>query len=326
MRNRLHIYRVILNLSNIGRKSFFRSRLSGFCAYIAQPITHRDFALSTMSISYTVRHAVHPDEVRSYSTQQIRDAFLIDQVFVADHIQLVYTHYDRYIAGGAMPLSTPVRLETIPPLRSDYFLERREMGIINVGAPGSVMADGTAYSLGFGDALYLGRGVRDVAFNPSGEGTALYYINSAPAHATYPSRKVAFSEADTLEAGQAENANRRTIRKLLVNSVLPTCQLQMGFTELKTGSVWNTMPAHTHDRRMEVYFYFGLPEGQVVCHFMGQPAETRPLWLSNHQAVISPPWSIHCGAGTSSYSFIWGMAGENLDYGDMDGLLPADMR
>lgn len=279
-----------------------------------------------MSISYAVRHAVHPDEIRSYSTQKIREAFLIDPVFVVDTIQLVYTHYDRYIAGGAMPKSGPLRLDTIPPLRSEYFLQRRELGIINVGARGSVVADGTPYSLGHGDALYVGQGVREVIFHPSDEGAALYYLNSAPAHAAYPVRKVALGEAETVEAGQPDNANRRTIRKLLVNSIVPTCQLQMGLTELKTGSVWNTMPAHTHDRRMEVYFYFGLPEGQVVCHFMGQPNETRPLWLGNNQAVISPPWSVHCGAGTASYSFIWGMAGENLDYGDMDGVSPSEMR
>ncbi|HEX7014242.1 MAG TPA: 5-dehydro-4-deoxy-D-glucuronate isomerase [Cyclobacteriaceae bacterium] len=279
-----------------------------------------------MSISYAVRHAVHPDEVRTYSAQRLRETFLIDPVFVADRIQLVYSHYDRLIAGGAMPTKGPLRLETIPPLRSEYFLERRELGIINVGATGTVTADGTSYSLGYGDALYLGKGTREVTFHPSEEGDALYYINAAPAHATYPSRKVAFSEAESVEAGRPEHANRRTIRKLLVNSVLPTCQLQMGLTELKTGSVWNTMPAHTHDRRMEVYLYFGLPEGQVVCHFMGEPTETRPIWLGNHQAVISPPWSVHCGAGTSSYSFIWGMAGENLDYGDMDGIEPSEMR
>ena len=207
-----------------------------------------------MSISYVVRHAVHPDEVRSYSTQKIREAFLIDPVFTADRIQLVYTHYDRFIAGGAAPMSVPLPLDTLPPLRSAYFLERREMGVINVGSRGSVTADGTSYSLGFGDALYLGQGVREVTFHPSGEGNALYYINSAPAHAKFPSRKVELAEAETVEAGSAESANRRTIRKLLVNSVLPTSQLQMGLTELKTGSVWNTMPAHTHDRRMEVYF------------------------------------------------------------------------
>lgn len=279
-----------------------------------------------MSISYAVRHAVHPDEVRSYSTQRIRETFLIDPVFVADRIQLVYTHYDRFIAGGAAPRSGALQLDTIPPLRSGYFLERRELGIINVGSRGSVTADGTSYTLSFGDALYLGQGVREVTFHPSGEGDALYYLNSAPAHTAFSSRKVALGEAEAVEAGSADSANRRTIRKLLVNSVLPTCQLQMGLTELKAGSVWNTMPAHTHDRRMEVYFYFGMPEDQVVCHFMGEPTETRPVWLTNHQAVISPPWSVHCGAGTSSYSFIWGMAGENLDYGDMDGVSPADLR
>lgn len=279
-----------------------------------------------MSLSYAVRHAAHPDDVRTYPSQRMRETFLIDPVFAAGSIQLVYTHYDRFIVGGAMPVSAPLRLDTIPPLRSAYFLERRELGIINVGTRGSVTADGESYSLGFRDALYLGQGVKEVTFHPSTEGTALYYLNSAPAHAPFPSRKVELANAETVEAGSTENASRRTIRKLLVNSVLPTCQLQMGLTELNTGSVWNTMPAHTHDRRMEVYFYFGIPEGQVVCHFMGQPTETRPLWLGNHQAVISPSWSVHCGAGTSNYSFIWGMAGENLDYGDMDGVLPSEIR
>lgn len=271
-----------------------------------------------MSISYSVRHAVHPDDARTYTTQQLRKSFLVEEVFKKDAIELVYTHYDRFIAGGARPESGELKLEAIPPLRAEYFLERREMGIINVGQRGVVVADGKEYSLGFKEALYLGKGVKDIIFRPAEEGTALYYLNSTPAHAAHPSKMISLEEAETVETGSAENSNRRTIRKLLVNSVLPTCQLQMGLTELKEGSVWNTMPPHTHDRRMEVYFYFEIAEGQAVSHFMGPPEETRPIWMTNNQAVISPSWSIHCGAGTSNYSFIWGMAGENLDYGDMD--------
>lgn len=279
-----------------------------------------------MSISYSVRHAVHPDDARAYATQQLRKSFLVDEVFKRDSIELVYTHYDRFIAGGAMPESGELKLEAIPPLRATYFLERREMGIINVGQRGIVVADGKEYLLGFKEALYLGKGVKDITFRPSEEGTALYYINSTPAHTAYPARMVALPEAETVETGSAENSNRRTIRKLLVNSVLPTCQLQMGLTELKTGSVWNTMPPHTHDRRMEVYFYFEIAEGQAVSHFMGPPEETRSIWMTNNQAVISPSWSIHCGAGTSNYTFIWGMAGENLDYGDMDLVTPDTLK
>lgn len=279
-----------------------------------------------MSISYTVRHAVHPDDTRTYTTRQLRESFLVEEVFRKDTIELVYTHYDRFIAGGARPESGELKLQVIPPLRASYFLERREMGIINVGRRGVVVADGKEYSLGFKEALYLGRGTKEVTFHPSKEGTALYYINSTPAHAAYPSRMVSLTDAETVETGSAENSNQRTIRKLLVNSVLPTCQLQMGLTELKSGSVWNTMPPHTHDRRMEVYFYFELQEGQAVSHFMGQPEETRSVWMTNNQAVISPPWSIHCGAGTSNYTFIWGMAGENLDYADMDTVTPAQLK
>jgi 4-deoxy-L-threo-5-hexosulose-uronate ketol-isomerase len=279
-----------------------------------------------MSISYSIRHAIHPEDAKSYSTQQLRNAFLVEEVFRTDAIELIYTHYDRFIVGGAKPKSAPLSLRPIPPLKADYFLERRELGIINVGDTGSVMADGHEFTLKFKEALYLGRGVKEVVFQPSSNGTPLFYLNSTPAHAAYPSRKISLDDADSVELGSMENANQRLIRKLLVNSVLPTCQLQMGITELKPGSIWNTMPPHTHDRRMEVYFYFDFPNDQAVCHYMGQPDETRHIWMATNQAVISPPWSIHCGAGTSNYTFIWGMAGENLDYGDMDTVLPPKLR
>lgn len=271
-----------------------------------------------------VRYSTHPEGFQILNTQQLREAFLIADIFQADQIRLCYTHYDRLIIGGANPVQKPLMLEPFNALKSDYFLQRREIGIINVGKSGAVHVNGKEYSLGNKEALYIGRGAKEVVFQPA-EG-ALYYFNSAPAHITHPIKKISLIEAETLEIGSQQTSNQRTIRKLLVNGRVDTCQLQMGLTELKSGSVWNTMPAHTHDRRMEAYFYFDLPDNQVVCHFMGEPHETRHLFVKNNQAVISPPWSIHSGAGTSNYSFIWGMAGENLDYGDMDIVNPTDLR
>ncbi|HET8737599.1 MAG TPA: 5-dehydro-4-deoxy-D-glucuronate isomerase, partial [Pricia sp.] len=241
-------------------------------------------------------------------------------------INLTYTHYDRYIAGSAVPTDS-LALESIDPLNADYFLERREMGIINVGEAGSVEVDGTSYPLGHKDALYIGRGAKKVVFkSDDANKPALFYLNSAPAHTSYPTKKVSLADANKLELGSLETANDRTVNQMIIGGIVDTCQLQMGMTELKSGSVWNTMPAHVHDRRMEVYFYLDVPEDQAVCHLMGQPQETRHIWIQNHQAVISPPWSIHCGSGTSNYTFIWGMAGENLDYTDMDVAKIIDLR
>ncbi len=272
-----------------------------------------------MRVNCESRYAIGPGEARALDTEALRANFLIEKVFVADEIELVYTHYDRYMAGGAYPVNGPLRLATVDALKASYFLERRELGIINIGGAGKVTVDGEAYPLGFKEALYVGKGKQEVIFSSDEAGNpAKFYLNSAPAHHSYPTQKVTKAEAEIVELGSLETANHRTINKLLVNSVVQTCQLQMGMTELKPGSVWNTMPAHTHDRRMEVYFYFEVPESQAVSHFMGQPAETRHIWMKNEQAVISPPWSIHAGAGTSNYTFIWGMAGENLDYDDMD--------
>ena len=252
---------------------------------------------------------------------------MIENLFVADTVQLTLSHYDRYIAGGAMPVSEALKLSNPDYLKAGYFLERRELGIINVGGSGTVIADGDHYQLNFKEALYLGRGIKEVEFSSDDPTSpAKFYLNSAPAHTVYPSKKVTKNEAEIVVLGTPETANHRVINKLLVNSVVQTCQLQMGMTELKSGSVWNTMPAHTHDRRMEVYLYFEVPDGQSVCHFMGQPQETRHIWMQNEQAVISPNWSIHSGAGTSNYTFIWGMAGENLDYGDMDHCAIADLK
>ncbi|WP_431292645.1 5-dehydro-4-deoxy-D-glucuronate isomerase [Pedobacter sp. P26] len=265
------------------------------------------------------RYAQSPKEVKQMDTAALRENFLIENVFEADQVNLTLSHFDRYIVGGAMPVDQKIALPNHDDLKATYFLERRELGIINVGGKAIVTADGEKYELDYKEALYIGKGTKEVFFESATPGEAAkLYINSAPAHHTYPTKKVSKAEAEIVELGTPETANHRIINKLLVNSVLPTCQLQMGMTELKSGSVWNTMPAHTHDRRMEAYFYFEVPEGQSVCHFMGQPQETRHIWMQSDQAVISPNWSIHSGAGTSNYTFIWGMAGENLDYGDMD--------
>lgn len=280
-----------------------------------------------MSIHQESRYAIGPGETNTLDTNALRKNFLIEQLFEDDQVHLVYTHYDRYIAGGVKPVNKAVLLETIDPLKAPYFLERRELGMINIGGSGSVEADGVVYELGFKEALYIGMGTKEVIFRSTDAASpAKFYINSAPAHHRYPTKKVTKQEAEIVTLGSPETANHRTINKLLVAGVVETCQLQMGMTELKTGSVWNTLPAHTHDRRMEVYLYFEVPEGQAVCHFMGQPQETRHIFVHNEQAVISPPWSIHSGAGTSNYTFIWGMAGENMDYGDMDGVAVTGLR
>lgn len=275
---------------------------------------------------YSSRYASNPQAVKQYDTKQLRDEFLIDNLMEEGEVILIYSHYDRYIAGSAVP-TIPLKLETIDPLKANYFLERREMGIINVGAKGTVIVDGTSYELGFKDALYIGSGNKDILFkSEDAKNPAKFYINSAPAHTSYPTQKVSLAEANKLELGSMETANHRTVNQMIIGGVVTTCQLQMGMTELRPRSVWNTMPAHVHDRRMEVYFYLDIPENQAVCHFMGEPQETRHLWMQNHQAVISPPWSIHSGSGTSNYSFIWGMAGENLDYSDMDVCKITDLR
>ncbi len=266
-----------------------------------------------------LRYAVHPADAINYDTERIRKEFLIENIFVPDEIFLVYSLYDRYIVGGAMPVAGSLRLDPVDELKAGEFLDRREMGIINVGGDAEIKAGETAFHLGYKEALYLGRGTGNVVFRSLSEKVpAKLYINSAPAHCTYPSVKVTLADAEVVELGSPETSNHRRINKLLVNSVVRSCQLQMGMTELSQGSVWNTMPVHTHNRRMEAYFYFEVPEKQAVCHFMGEPDETRHIWMKNEQAVLSPSWSIHSAAGTSNYTFIWGMAGENLDYGDMD--------
>ncbi|SOD99469.1 5-dehydro-4-deoxy-D-glucuronate isomerase [Spirosoma fluviale] len=282
---------------------------------------------TTSQTVFKSRYASSPGEVKGMDTAQLRQNFLINNLFVPNQFQWVLSFFDRYLTGGIMPVGSPVTLDTPEQLKANYFLERRELGIINVGGAGTVIADGTSYDLEYKEALYIGQGTEVIQFvSTDANAPAKFYLNSTPAHKNYPTRKVARTDAEVVTLGSMETANHRVINKLLVNSVLPTCQLQMGMTELKAGSVWNTMPAHTHDRRMEVYFYFEVPQGQSVCHFMGQPQETRHIWMQNEQAVISPNWSIHSGAGTSNYTFIWGMAGENLDYGDMDFCAITDLK
>ena len=269
-----------------------------------------------MATNYELRYNSHPQDFKSYDTTRIRKEFLLDNLFESGNVNMVYSMIDRYIVGGVKPQAgEKLLLETIEPLKADYFLERRELGIINVGGKGTVYVDGKAYELGYKDALYVGRGAKEILFE--GEG-ALFYFNSANAHTTYPTKQVSLADAKKIELGSLKTSNERKINQMILSGLVETCQLQMGMTELNEGSVWNTMPAHTHSRRMEAYFYFEVPQDQAVCHFMGEPQETRHMWLQNNQAILSPEWSIHSAAGTSNYIFVWGMAGENLDYSDMD--------
>ena len=273
-------------------------------------------------INSTFRYAANPIDAQKYGTSELREQFLIDKLFSNDQIQIIYSMYDRYIVGGAMPVAKDLKLEAIDYLKSENFLDRRELGIINVGGSGSVSVDGNVFHLNKKEALYVGKGVKEVIFMSSEKEQPLFYINSAPAHKEFPTKKIGKDEAEVIQLGDVKYANKRILNKLIVNSIVETCQLQMGITELMEGNVWNTMPAHTHNRRMEAYFYFDLEEGQTICHFMGEPQNTRHIFVQNNQAVLSPEWSIHSGAGTANYSFVWGMAGENLDYGDMDVCAP----
>lgn len=280
-----------------------------------------------MTMEYEVRYATHPDDYRNYGSETLRKHYHVPKVFQRDKITLTYTHYERMMVGGAMPVLQTLPLNTIDPLKAEHFLHRRELGVINIGGPGVISIDGERYDMDYREAMYIGAGDKSVSFGSnSAANPAKFYMCSAPAHRGYPDKKVSMAEADSLHLGSSETCNERTINKLLVNGVVETCQLQMGLTEFHKGSVWNTMPAHIHDRRMEAYFYFEIPEGQSVCHFMGPQDETRHIWMGNEEAVVSPPWSMHCGVGTSSYTFIWGMAGENLDYDDMDKFHPDDLR
>ncbi|AWB66095.1 5-dehydro-4-deoxy-D-glucuronate isomerase [Saccharobesus litoralis] len=280
-----------------------------------------------MTVNCTTRYAIGRNEVKTFVTEQLRDEFLCQDFMTQDQITLIYTHYDRYIVGGVVPVDEALSLTAIDETKSEHFLDRRELGVVNVGGLGTVTIDGTEYQLAAKEALYVGQGNKEVVFSSVDKANpAHFYINSSPAHKAFPIKKVGLQDANILELGSLETSNQRRIHQLIVNGVVDTCQLQMGITCLQPGSVWNTMPAHQHDRRMEAYFYFDLPENQAVCHFMGEPQETRHIWVANEQAVVSPPWSIHSGCGTSNYSFVWGMAGENLAYDDMDVHQASDLR
>ena len=274
-----------------------------------------------------IRFQSSPHEVKGMNTQQLRENFLVQHLMQANQIQLVYSHFDRVIVGGAMPVSNPVLLPNEAELRADYFLERRELGIINVGGAGKVEADGVVYELNKLDALYLGKGTRSVSFtSTSADQPAQYFLLSAPAHHTYPNRRMQKDEAAPVHLGEKATSNERTIYKYIHQEGIQSCQLVMGLTVLKEGSVWNSVPPHTHTRRMEVYFYFDLPEAHRVFHLMGEPQETRHIVMANQEAVISPPWSVHCGPGTTNYGFIWAMAGENYTFTDMDPVPIATMQ
>ena len=262
---------------------------------------------------------VHSEDFKTYQTDKIRDRFLLDGLKEKNKANFVYAHYDRMVTGLIAPTTEIVTLGTYDILRADFFLERREMGVINVGGEGTIVADGTAYDLAKLDCLYMGKGVKEVAFSSKeANNPAIFYALSAPAHATHPTTFLKNSDAFSAQLGSVETANERKIARYIHKDGIQSCQLVMGLTILSNGSVWNTIPPHTHDRRMEVYFYFDVEDEHRVFHYMGEPQETRHIIVANHEAVLSPVWSIHAGSGTKNYSFIWGMAGENLDYADMD--------
>ena len=268
-----------------------------------------------------VRQAVHPDHFERMNTEELRKNFLFERVFVPGEISFVYSLYDRIIAGGIVPTGTPLKLETSPALASEFFLERRELGFINLGGAGSVTIDGKSYELAPRDGMYVGMGAKDVVFASSDAADpARYYCTSATAHRTYPTVPVSFKDARPLELGAKEQSNKRTIYQYVHPKVMKSCQLAMGLTILEPANVWNTMPCHTHDRRMEVYFYFEMKPDDVVFHLTGKPDQTRHIVMRNEQAVISPNWSIHSGTGTSNYTFIWAMVGENQEFTDMDAV------
>lgn len=272
------------------------------------------------------RNSSNPIDVKTFTTKRLREEFLIQGLFKPGKVKMVYSHDDRIIAGGICPIDD-IALEVGKELKAEYFLERREMGVINIGPKGIVMVDGSKYDLDTKDALYIGMGSRDIIFKSAdAEKPAKFYINSVPAHKTYPIQKIEINKADPVRLGSLAESNERTIYKYIHPQGVKSCQLVMGMTVLETGSVWNTMPCHTHDRRMEVYLYFNLPEDAAVFHIMGEPEETRHLIVRNEEAVISPSWSVHSGAGTKNYTFIWGMAGENQAFDDMDAVPIADLK
>lgn len=285
-----------------------------------------------------VRTAASPKDVKYYDTERLREEFLIPVIFKADEITMVYSHVDRIITGGAMPVKSELKLDAADELRAEYFLERREMGVINIGGDGIISVDGRRIKVAHREAMYIGMGTKDISFaSVDGKNPAKFYINSTPAHKTYPTvvirqegtpeeGVVIVKDENKVHLGSVAESNVRTICKYILPGQVESCQLVMGMTHLEPGSVWNSMPCHTHDRRMEVYLYFEVPEDGFVMHYMGEPSETRHIVMRNEQAVISPSWSIHCGCGSSNYTFIWGMAGENQVFTDMDPVTSDDLR
>jgi len=284
-----------------------------------------------------LRTAASPKDSKYYDTKRLREEFLIDDLFKADDIKLVYSHIDRIITGSAVPVKGALKLTAGDELRAEYFCERRELGVINIGGKGTITIDGRKYELDYKDGMYIGMGSKDISFeSDSSSAPAKFYLNSAPAHKAYPTKLIKMdgvADEDTViikpenkvELGSLEEANHRVINKYILPGQIESCQLVMGMTALKPGSVWNTMPCHTHDRRMEVYLYFEMPEDAIVMHYMGEPTETRHIVMRNEQAVISPSWSIHSGCGSRAYTFIWGMVGENQAFDDMDGVAMTDI-
>lgn len=273
------------------------------------------------------RYAAHPTDFEQYNTQRIRQEFLADSIVQAGAQQWVYTHYDRFVFGAVVPLDSEIKLNNYDQLKSNFFLERREMGVLNLGGAGSVIVDGTRHELPTYACLYISRGTQSVVFaSADANQPALFYCNSCPAHAEHPTVSVGQDKANRVDLGSQEAANKRVLYQYIHENGIQSCQLVMGFTEMLSGNVWNTFPPHIHARRMEVYFYFDFPEDQVVLHLMGQPESTRHVFIRNQQAVISPDWSIHSGAGTQAYKFVWGMGGENQSFSDMDAVRLQDIR
>lgn len=273
-------------------------------------------------LNVETRHAVHQDHAKSMDTAQLRAHFLAAGMFQDGQIRLIYTHYDRFVMGAAVPAGGSLTLDKVAETRTATFLERREMGIVNVGDTGTVSVAGEQWQLDKGDVLYLGMGAGAVTFSGAGR----FYITSAPAHRTCPNRLIRIADSKEVRLGDGITSNKRVINQFIHPLVMESCQLVLGYTTLLDGSVWNTMPAHIHDRRMEAYLYFNLDPSARVLHLMGEPSETRHLWIGNEEGAISPPWSIHSGAGTGAYTFIWAMAGDNIDYTDMDFVQPGDLR
>ncbi|MBE9638488.1 5-dehydro-4-deoxy-D-glucuronate isomerase [Salipiger mangrovisoli] len=273
-------------------------------------------------LTVETRHAIHPAHARDMWTEELREHFLAQDMFRDGEIRLVYTHYDRFVMGGAVPGSGRLTLDVVAETKTPNFLDRREMGIVNIGEAGTVEAGGETYEMGRGDVLYLGMGAGAVTFSGAGR----FYITSCPAHKSYPSKLITLADCVEVQMGAAETSNKRTIKQFIHPQVMESCQLILGYTSLEEGSVWNTIPSHIHDRRMEAYLYWGMDAESRVLHLMGEPDETRHLFVANEEGVVSPSWSIHSGAGIGKYTFIWAMAGDNVDYTDMDFIQPKDLR